>query len=32
MIPISWVDHIDGDKLCLNMTKDAAKTSWRAKH
>jgi hypothetical protein len=32
MIPISWVDHIEGDKLCLNMTKDAAKTSWRAKH
>ena len=32
MIPISWVDHIDGDKVCLNMTKDAAKTSWQAKH
>jgi hypothetical protein len=32
MIPMSWVDRIDGDKVCLNMTKDAAKTSWRAKH
>jgi len=20
MIPMSWVDHIDGDKVCLNMT------------
>jgi len=32
MIPISWVDHVDGDKLCLNMTKDAAKSAWREKH
>ena len=32
MIPITWVDHIDGDKVCLNMTKDAAKAAWREKH
>jgi hypothetical protein len=32
MIPLSWVDHMDGDKLCLNMTKDAAKDAWREKH
>jgi len=32
MIPVSWVDHVDGDKLCLNMTKDAAKDAWREKH
>ena len=32
MIPMSWVDHIDGDKVCLNMTKDAARASWREKH
>ena len=32
LIPISWVDHVDGDKLCLNMTKDAAKSAWREKH
>jgi hypothetical protein len=32
MIPVSWVDHVDGDKVCLNMTKDAAKDAWREKH
>jgi hypothetical protein len=32
MIPITWVDHVEGDKVCLNMTKDAAKTGWREKH
>jgi hypothetical protein len=32
MIPTSWIDHVDGDKLCLNMTKDAAKDAWREKH
>jgi hypothetical protein len=32
LIPITWVDHVEGDKVCLNMTKDAAKTSWREKH
>jgi hypothetical protein len=32
MIPMSWIDHIDGDQVCLNMTKDAAKAAWREKH
>jgi hypothetical protein len=32
LIPVSWVDHIEGDKACLNLTKDAAKASWREKH
>ncbi|MFC3070682.1 DUF2171 domain-containing protein [Phenylobacterium soli] len=32
MIPMSWIDRIDGDKVCLNMTKDAAKDAWREKH
>lgn len=32
MIPMSWVDHIEGDKVCLNMTKAAARASWREKH
>jgi hypothetical protein len=32
MIPVSWVDHIEDDKVCLNMTKDAAKDGWREKH
>lgn len=32
MIPITWVDHIEDEKVCLNLTKDAAKSSWREKH
>lgn len=32
MIPLTWVDHIEDDKVCLNMTKDAAKAAWREKH
>ncbi|THD81147.1 MAG: DUF2171 domain-containing protein [Phenylobacterium sp.] len=32
MIPVSWVDHVEDDKVCLNMTKDAAKDGWREKH
>lgn len=31
MIPITWVDHVEEDKVCLSMTKDAAKKSWREK-
>lgn len=31
MIPLSWVDYVD-DHVHLNMTKDAAKASWREKH
>ena len=32
MIPVSWVEQIEDDKICLNMTKDAAKAAWREKH
>jgi len=32
LIPMTWVDHVEDDKLYLNMTKDAAKSSWREKH
>jgi hypothetical protein len=32
MIPMSWVETIQDDKLCLNMTKDAAKSAWSEKH
>ena len=32
MIPVSWVDSIQGDTIRLNMTKDAAKAAWRTKH
>jgi hypothetical protein len=31
MIPVTWVDRIADDKVCLNLTKDAAKSSWREK-
>jgi len=32
LIPLTWVDHVEDEKLCLNMTKDAAKAAWREKH
>jgi hypothetical protein len=32
MIPLTWVDHIEGDTVRLNLTKDAAKAAWREKH
>jgi hypothetical protein len=32
LIPLTWVDHVDDDTLCLNLTKDAAKAAWREKH
>jgi hypothetical protein len=31
MIPMAWVDHIDEDTVCLNITKEAAKAAWRTK-
>jgi hypothetical protein len=32
LIPITWVEMVDDDKVRLNLTKDAAKASWREKH
>ena len=32
LIPLTWVETIRDDKLCLSLTKDAAKAAWRAKH
>jgi hypothetical protein len=32
LIPMTWVDHVEEDKVCLNLTKDAAKSAWREKH
>ncbi len=32
LIPLTWVDTIQDDKVCLNITKDAAKAGWREKH
>jgi hypothetical protein len=31
MIPLSWVDRVEDDTVCLNMTKDAVKSKWRTK-
>ncbi len=32
MIPLSWVEFVDEDKVRLTMTADAAKAAWREKH
>ena len=29
LIPRSWVERLDGGKVCLNLTRDAAKAAWR---
>ncbi len=31
MVPMSWVDRVEDDKVCLNRTKDAAKAAWKQK-
>ncbi|WP_337186852.1 DUF2171 domain-containing protein [Phenylobacterium sp.] len=32
LIPLTWVETVREDKVCLNLTKDAAKAAWREKH
>jgi hypothetical protein len=32
LIPVSWVDFIDDDKVKLSLTADEAKAAWREKH
>lgn len=32
LIPMTWVDSIEDEKVRLNLTKDAAKAGWREKH
>ncbi|MFZ5670168.1 MAG: DUF2171 domain-containing protein [Pseudomonadota bacterium] len=32
LIPLSWVDFVEEDKVRLNLTADAAKSAWREKH
>ena len=32
LIPVTWVETIQDGKLCLNLTKDAAKAGWSEKH
>jgi hypothetical protein len=31
LIPLSWVDHVEEDKVFLNLTKERAKAAWREK-
>jgi hypothetical protein len=31
LIPVSWVDYVDDDKVRLNLTKDEAKARWTEK-
>ncbi|MCC7267069.1 MAG: DUF2171 domain-containing protein [Caulobacteraceae bacterium] len=32
LIPMTWVDSIEDEKVRLNLTQDAAKAGWREKH
>ncbi|MBI5940632.1 MAG: DUF2171 domain-containing protein [Caulobacterales bacterium] len=32
LIPRSWVDYVDDEKVHLSLTADAAKAAWREKH
>jgi hypothetical protein len=29
MVPMTWVDRVEDGKVCLNRTKDAAKSAWK---
>ena len=31
MVPLSWVDRVEDDKVWLNRTKEAAKAAWKQK-
>jgi len=32
LIPITWVETIQDGKVCLALTRDEAKSTWREKH
>ncbi len=32
LLPISYVDHVEGDKVVLAVTEDEAKRRWREAH
>ena len=32
MIPSSWVDYVEDDKVRLSITRDEAKARWTEKH
>lgn len=32
LIPLSWVDHVSGEEVCLNKTREDAKAEWREVH
>ena len=31
MIRLEWVDHVEDNTVCLNLTKDATRARWRPK-
>jgi hypothetical protein len=32
LIPLSWIEDVDDEKIHLNLTGDEAKAAWRVKH
>jgi len=32
LIPMTWVERVEEDKLRLNRTKDTAQAQWRERH
>lgn len=32
MVPLSWVDRVEDDKVWLNRTKEAARAAWKMKN
>jgi hypothetical protein len=32
LIPMSWIDDVEGGKVRLSMTVDEAKAAWKVKH
>jgi len=32
MIPLTWIDGVEDDKVRLNKTLEAAKAEWKVKH
>ena len=32
LIPMTWVERVEEDKLQLNRTKDTAQAQWRERH
>ena len=32
LIPMTWIESVEGDKVRLNRTKPTAQTQWRERH